>query len=532
MGHKFAEIAFTPAVREIQATNGSREGYSTMDEGPDYNNLLSKREAAFINARDSFYMASTSETGWPYVQHRGGPAGFMKVLDARTIGFADYSGNRQYVSTGNVMNDDRVSLFFMDYPNRTRLKMLGRVRIVGHNEQELLAQLEDDHYRARIERGFVITIEAFDWNCPQHITPRYTEAEVDTLITPLLEENQHLKATVTAGSAGSEINQRQPELLGKGELKLVVTGIRQLTPQVRAFELRDPNGNDLPSIEAGSHLEIPVTLKNGNIETRHYSIASNPARRDAYEIAVLKEEKGSGGSCAVHETYQLGTTIRTPLPANHFVLHSDERPTVLIAGGIGITPIKAMAQALAKRSTLMQLHYAGRSLTDMPYRDRLQREFGDSMSVYSSVAGERLNIAAILKSAPADAVFYVCGPARLIDEVISTAGTLGIDEGRVRFERFDAGSTADAKPIQVELARSGVTIQVAADQSILDAIQDKGIDIPYSCKAGNCKSCTVKVIKGEPEHKDSSLSTYERNEQKLMCPCVSRAKTDELVLDV
>jgi predicted pyridoxine 5'-phosphate oxidase superfamily flavin-nucleotide-binding protein len=178
MAHKFAEIAFTPTVRTIQSAEGSRASYTRMDEGEDYNQLLTERESGFIAARDSFYMASVSETGWPYLQHRGGPAGFMKTLDARTLGFADYSGNRQYVSTGNFLSDDRVALFFMDYPNRRRLKMLGRVRIVGPEEADTLALLEDADYPGRVERGFVIQVEAFDWNCPQHITPRFTEAEL------------------------------------------------------------------------------------------------------------------------------------------------------------------------------------------------------------------------------------------------------------------------------------------------------------------------------------------------------------------
>ena len=119
----------------------------------------------------------------------------MRVLDEKTIGFADFSGNRQYVSVGNLRKDDRVSLFFMDYPNRTRLKLLGRVRLVGPEESELLGQLEVDSYEARVERGFIIQIEAFDWNCPQHITPRYTEAELETLMVPLIEANRTLQAS-------------------------------------------------------------------------------------------------------------------------------------------------------------------------------------------------------------------------------------------------------------------------------------------------------------------------------------------------
>ncbi len=203
MGHKFAEIAFTKSVREVQQELGSRKGYLSMEAGEDSNHLLGEREREFISARDSFYMASVSDTGWPYVQHRGGPAGFMKVLNERTIGFADFRGNRQYVSVGNLRKDDRVSLFFMDYPNRQRLKLLGRVRLLTADssaveDSALLAELKIDDYRGRVERGFVIDVEAFDWNCPQHITPRYTQPELDELITPLLAENERLKAELAA----------------------------------------------------------------------------------------------------------------------------------------------------------------------------------------------------------------------------------------------------------------------------------------------------------------------------------------------
>ena len=180
MGHQFAKIAFTESVRDVQEAFGSRERYAAMDEGEDYGHVLSEREASFIAARDSFYMASVNEDGWPYVQHRGGPVGFVRVLDETTIGFSDFRGNRQYVSVGNVTKDDRVSLFFMDYPNRKRLKLFGRVRLIDTGDSRL-NDLALDDYRARIDRGFVIDVEAFDWNCPQHITPRYTVAEIENI---------------------------------------------------------------------------------------------------------------------------------------------------------------------------------------------------------------------------------------------------------------------------------------------------------------------------------------------------------------
>ncbi|KAA1173993.1 pyridoxamine 5-phosphate oxidase [Marinobacter salinexigens] len=178
MPNKFAEIAFTRTVKKVQEEMGSRSGYESIETGPDRNHLLRDRERAFIELRDSFYIASVSETGWPYIQHRGGPTGFLKVIDELTIGFADYSGNRQYVTTGNVLNNDRVALFLMDYPNRRRLKLLGRMALIGPDQSSILDDLQDDSYEAKVEKGMVIRVEAFDWNCPQHITPRYTLAEI------------------------------------------------------------------------------------------------------------------------------------------------------------------------------------------------------------------------------------------------------------------------------------------------------------------------------------------------------------------
>jgi predicted pyridoxine 5'-phosphate oxidase superfamily flavin-nucleotide-binding protein len=207
MARRFSELMFTPHVKAIQEAEGSRSSYARFEDpaasGAD---RLDEKEAGFIAGRDSFYMATVSETGWPYVQHRGGPAGFLKLIDDRTLGFADYRGNRQYVSIGNLATDDRVSLFLMDYPNQRRLKLLGHARIVdAEAEPELLARLQD-HYPARIERGIVISVEGFDWNCPQHITPRFTEAEIAEAVRPLqarleaLEaENARLRARLAGG---------------------------------------------------------------------------------------------------------------------------------------------------------------------------------------------------------------------------------------------------------------------------------------------------------------------------------------------
>lgn len=201
MGHKFAEIAFTPTVKAEQERSGSRRSYARMEEGDAHHDRLGAREAAFIAERDSFYMATVSETGWPYIQHRGGPAGFVRILDDKTIGFADFAGNRQYVSVGNLQTDDRVSMFFMDYPNQTRLKLLGRVRLIEASEAKLLELLQVPDYRARVERGMIITMEGYDWNCPQHITPRFTQAQVLSMVAPLRDRVAELESTLADLSA-------------------------------------------------------------------------------------------------------------------------------------------------------------------------------------------------------------------------------------------------------------------------------------------------------------------------------------------
>ena len=179
MPHRFAEIAFTPDVRAAQVRYGSRQGNARLEALAGPNDALGDVETEFIAARDSFYLATVSETGWPYIQHRGGPPGFLKVIDPRTLAFADFGGNRQYVTVGNAASNDRAALFLMDYANRRRLKLLGRIEVrdVGAAPPELVFQVGLPGYRARIERVIVIRVEAFDWNCPQHITPRFTAAE-------------------------------------------------------------------------------------------------------------------------------------------------------------------------------------------------------------------------------------------------------------------------------------------------------------------------------------------------------------------
>ncbi|MEM7429348.1 MAG: pyridoxamine 5'-phosphate oxidase family protein [Pseudomonadota bacterium] len=196
MARAFAEIAFTPEVREYQTALGSADSYAKfLGAEADRRDTLGPEEAGFIQERDGFYQATVSETGWPYVQFRGGPAGFLKVLDEKTIAYADFRGNRQYLSAGNLSANDRVSLILMDYPNRRRLKIWGRARLVETaDDPELTTALHDEGYRARPERAVIIAVEALDWNCPQHIPRRFTIDEFEANFSALREEITRLRS--------------------------------------------------------------------------------------------------------------------------------------------------------------------------------------------------------------------------------------------------------------------------------------------------------------------------------------------------
>lgn len=202
MARKFLELAFTPSVQQHQDRLGSSKMYARMlAPEADSNDTLGPAEIAFIEARDGFYQATVSATGWPYVQFKGGPAGFLKVLDGKTIAYADFRGNRQYISLGNLTDDDRVSLILMDYPNKRRVKILGRAKTIEiADDPDLTGKLMVEGYKARPERAVVITVEGYDWNCPQHIPQRLTLEELEdnlgpirTRMTSLAAENQRLK---------------------------------------------------------------------------------------------------------------------------------------------------------------------------------------------------------------------------------------------------------------------------------------------------------------------------------------------------
>ena len=195
MQHPVSDIAFTPSVKAVQERLGSREGYASMEQRGGWNDSVTPKLAAFIAERDTMFIATTNAAGQPYIQHRGGPPGFLKILDEHTLGFADFSGNRQYITVGNLEDNPKAFIFLMDFANRRRIKIWGRAEVVD-NDDELRTKLHDPDYGSAPERMFVFHIHAWDVNCPQHIKPRFTEEEVGESIQALRDRIAQLEAEV------------------------------------------------------------------------------------------------------------------------------------------------------------------------------------------------------------------------------------------------------------------------------------------------------------------------------------------------
>ncbi len=299
-----------------------------------------------------------------------------------------------------------------------------------------------------------------------------------------------------------------------------------------ALELADPDGQPLPTFSAGAHID--VTLAPGL--TRQYSLCNNPLDRSRYVLGILLEPESRGGSKAAHALNE-GDIIEISAPKNHFPLDPQAKQSVLIAGGIGITPILCMAERLAHIGADFALHYCTRSPERTAFRSRLEADgIREHARIYHDNANveECINFREAIGEPAADKHLYVCGPTGFIDVVLNTAKELGWPEDRLHREYFtgvDATSDDDGA-FQVKIASSGEIIDIAADQSITDALAEHGIDIPVSCEQGVCGTCLTRVLEGEPDHRDLYLTDAEKEANDQMLPCCGRSKSGMLVLDL
>ncbi len=317
---------------------------------------------------------------------------------------------------------------------------------------------------------------------------------------------------------------------------VVVAGIRQLSPRVREFLLRSADGSPLPDYAAGAHVAVHTISAERGLIVRHYSLVGGgdlvDDPRNTYRIAVQREDHARG-SAHIHATFELGTKLQIGPPVNNFPLARRDPHTLLIAGGIGITPIFSMARSLTRRRRPFEVVYAGRNAAAMAYHDELKRLAGDHVRFHYSDTQGNPDLEAWLREQPEGTAVYICGPSKMIDAAHAAGARLGWEQERVRSEMFGAGFSGVATPFDVHLKRTGRTVHVGADVSILDALLADGIPVLWDCRRGECGLCPQNIVSsdGPIEHHDRYLSEDEKASNETLCICVSRTRGSELVLD-
>ena len=302
---------------------------------------------------------------------------------------------------------------------------------------------------------------------------------------------------------------------------------------IRTFELVDVAGAALPSFSAGSHVD--VQLPNGL--TRQYSLCNDPTETHRYLLGVLRDPASRGGSLTMHELVREGDVLQISVPKNHFPLAHDARRSLLLAGGIGVTPILCMAERLAMTGAPFEMHYCTREPARTAFRSRIAAAaYAPQVHFHfdDGAAGQKLDIPALLKKPEPGVHLYVCGPKGFMDAVLSHARANGWPEGQLHFEFFAADTRAPdgETAFQVKLASSGRIVDVPPEQSVVQALADAGVMVQTSCEQGVCGTCLTHVLEGEPDHRDLYLTPEEQAANDQFTPCCSRARSALLVLDL
>jgi len=463
---------------------------------------LGDEQSALIASADTLFVASANPRHGVDASHRGGQSGFVRILDDRRIRIPDYVGNSMFNTLGNFAVYPRAGLVFVDFDNSRVLQLTGRVEILW-NQKDLENETDG--------------------------TRRFWDFEIEHwLETPLPRQ---LVWELLDYSPYNPKPQRETST-DPTTLQLSVTRVGQEADRIKSFRLATADLSELPVFSPGAHLPVSIDLSDGKSLQRHYSILSSPNDRSHYEIAVLLEPEGGGGSRYMHEQIKENDIINVETPRNDFPLASDATHSILIAGGIGITPILSMLRSLKNEQASLEMHYAARSTSQLAFRDEVEALSDRRTRFYLSKGptAARLNLDELLSTPRPGTHVYVCGPVRMIEAVRDQATRHGWSPDQIHFESFGARATADDREVTVRLAQSGQTLSVPPSQTILDALHEANINVPYDCKRGECGMCMTGVLDGQPDHRDVCLTSDER--QGSMCVCVSRAKGGKLVLDL
>tara|TARA_R110002167_G_scaffold163319_4_gene360193 strand:+ start:7398 stop:9365 length:1968 start_codon:yes stop_codon:yes gene_type:complete len=504
-------LQLTPAALQ-QSTEPSSSG-----------KMLDQELATLIETADSFFVgtassatantdSTTTDTTATAVDssYRGGHSGFIEIIDNSCLRIPDYRGNSMFNTLGNIHSNAKAGISFIDFKRGQLLQLSGAAKI-------LWEQQDSEDKTAGTQRFWELSIE--QWR----LTPL-----PKGLNWEFLDYSPHnLKHSVP-------------------DLNLSVESIERKSPRVKLFRLVSTNGALLPAFEPGSHLPVEVdvvVLAKGKEERdtpkdakykavqRHYSLLSSSHDNRYYEIAVQQEPQGRGGSNYMHRL-QVGDTITAKAPRSEFPLLAKAKHSILIAGGIGITPILSMLRHLSESAASFEIHYTARSEADLAFKQEIKALAGDKAFFYHSrgEGSQRLNLGILLKQPQSDTEVYLCGPVRMIAALREVGERNAWPADRLHFESFGSSTLATDSAITLILKKSAQVIEVKPTESILDALINAKISVPYECKRGECGMCATPVLAGSPDHRDLYLTKDEQKQQ--ICVCVSRSKGKTLSLDL
>lgn len=463
---------------------------------------LNDFQQSWIRRADTFFVASAHPAHGVDVSHRGGRPGFIQVSGPRKLRIPDFSGNSMYNTLGNFTSYPHVGLIFLDFDHGRILQLVGRPEILWQQDNA-------DSGIDGVLRYWEVEVTAWQ----ESDLPFQIEWE-------LIDYSPFIPVPKSSPAAESPV------------LQLQVNHIQDETEHIKWYRMSAADGGVLPSFDPGAHLPVSVRTANGKWELRNYSILSDPADRMQYEIAVLAEPRGRGGSLYLHDCVNAGDTLAASHPENGFAMDMGANHSILIAGGIGITPLLCMLRTLKAEGKSFELHYSARRWSDLAFSAIIEDVAGKQAHLYASHEpdGGRIDLDKLLAVPKPGVHVYICGPGKMLLAARELALENNWPIDQVHIESFGEAASAEKRALTIILAKSATTLSVPASRSILDVLLGAGIAVPHDCKRGECAMCLTRVLNGEPEHRDLCLTSEERSSS--MCVCVSRAKSKVLTLDL
>lgn len=469
---------------------------------PNFGAELTLKQQELIAHSDSFFVGSGVANHHNDASYRGGDPGFVTIVNNQQLLIPDYKGNSMFNTLGNFESNPHAGLVFIDFEQNQLLQLTGTAKV-------LWDQIDENNATGGTQRYWHFNVTAWQ------------ETELPpTLNWTFFEYSPH-----------------NPKPLVTEELFLVISDIVQKSANIKLFKLMAKDGGILPAFEPGSHLPIEVELSANNTERRHYSIVSSSHDNRFYEIAVQQEKLGGGGSNYMHEKLRIGQIVKADFPVNEFSLSSAGKHHILIAGGIGITPILSMLRELTENNESFELHYSVKTDDDLAFKEEIIELSGNNAHFYvtkrhsaQETSPTRINLNSLLAESRKSSHVYMCGPVRMITAVKDTAYENNWQVSHIHYESFGHSPQETDHVVEVKLQKSGKVIVIDPKETLLDGLLAANVNVPFECKRGECGMCATEYIEGTPEHRDVYLTKDEKAHS--LCLCVSRAKSKTITLNI